>query len=256
VFDSVFNDPHVWDQVCFVITRTPVDTDDEEKNDWIVSSGGKPCYRDCVVTFLHKLWEWRGSDPTFPVFFVNSRRPDKTSEGEFVRFLQFACSRTTIRIDPAKLQPYDPAVFRRLEVCRAFSREDRESKTEKIGTRSKTIHETKTSTVTKYREVDRPWDGLDICTLGFARWFRPRRIKEPYEDVVSTTVPRVVEEDVYAGLVTVTKWRVIEKGVIKFDYSVERIDTHDLDEHMPGRTVEWTVEEQTVDERMTIMTPP
>jgi hypothetical protein len=75
VFNSVFNNPHMWDQVCIIATSTPGKPNQSELDAWNQSSRQGKCFCDCLRDLLHGLWDWTGTDPEFPVFCVNSRKP-------------------------------------------------------------------------------------------------------------------------------------------------------------------------------------
>jgi hypothetical protein len=106
VIDAFFNESKTWGQVCIVVTNVHPGIQQTQRDAFTESSSPKSkCVRDQIKDLLHKLYDWRGPDPEFPVFFVDSYDPHGPTEPEFIRFIQFASTRVAIRTDSMKLKP-------------------------------------------------------------------------------------------------------------------------------------------------------
>jgi hypothetical protein len=238
VFDSIFNEPKSWDQVCFIVTHTPHNATNEEREAWTKTIGNDKCVRDQLIDLLHRLWTWEGEDPEFPVFFVDSRDPHGSSESEFERFIDFACSRGTVRLDASKMKHYDPKVMRQLPVTKTITCEERQSRG--LVSRGKRLvprEFIEECTVEKEEERDRKADFWDVITFGLGWLFRERRTKVQITKKTVKKVIRNVEEDIFKGEVLIITFEQEQQAMITFDYNADTITTDDLETPVRGRTI-------------------
>jgi predicted GTPase len=236
IFNSVFNCPRMWDQVCIVVTHAGTDTTQADNDAWTVRSPTQKCVRDCFIDLLHRLWDWQGEDPEFPVFFVNSRDPFGPTKDEFRRFIDFACSRASIRVDLSMMQPYRHDVMKQVRLTQKRRTEIRSS-SRVLNTRKVTVRTPVTTTCLEPREVDRDVDVWDVLTLGLGWLFRDKRttVMVPREVIVYRDIE--VDESVYKGQVTIQTVEIEEAALITWNYDANEFDTKRLEEPMVGRTV-------------------
>jgi hypothetical protein len=237
VFNSVFNNPHMWDEVCIIVSKTPPNATQAQFDSWTKSSPTKKCRRDCFIELLHQLCDWQGEDPEFPLFFVDSIDPFGPRKSEFERFIDFACSRAGTRIDPTSMIPFRRDVMKEISTTRKFQEEVRRSNTKLIGTRKRRVHRDVPVVMTLTRTIDRPVDALDVVTFGIAWLFRSKRATETYTLTRMVDDEREIDEPIYQGEVIVDTVEIEEKAMITFDYSADRVDVTKLEEDQPGRKV-------------------
>jgi hypothetical protein len=238
VFNSVFNEPRTWDQVCFVVTHTPPKATKGQREAWTVTIGNDKSVRDHLIDLLHRLWKWEGEDPAVPVFFVDSSDPHGPSESEFERFISFACTQGSRRIDVSKMKLYDPRVMQQLPNTRTIKTERRRYLGQVcLGTRKVKCFSTQKQSIPKDIEIDRSADFLDMATLGIAWLFRNKRQKVRINVEETVIVEKEVDEPIYQGKVIVEMIEQEEQRMITFDYTANAITTDDLESAMPGRMV-------------------
>jgi hypothetical protein len=243
VFNSVFNDPHMWDQVCIIVSKTPHNATQNQIDTWTKSSSTNKCKRDCFIDLLHGLWDWTGADPEFPTFFVDSTNPSGWCRSEFQRFINFACSRANIRVDTSSMIPFKHDVMKKVVATRKIKEEVRRSNDKPIGITKKIELRFAPVEIVVPHVIDREVDHWDILSLGITWLFRTNRIIVPQKRTVTAGYMQEIEEIVYLpeNEVLVDMVEIEQQNEIIFDYSADRIDITNLDEDQPGRMIgSWT----------------
>jgi hypothetical protein len=247
VFNYVLNEPKFWDQVCFVVTSTPGKQIPNGSAGWTQTIGGKKCVRDMTIDLMRKLWNWQAPIPKFPIFFVNSEKPNGPSKSEFERFIDFACSQASIRFDMSKMKDYDPDVMAQVPVIREMTREERHAQVACAGSRKVQRSGTRKVTASKRTPRPRPIDAWDVLTLGIAWLARDDKITVWVDEEQDETFSYWVDEPIYKGQMTITTLKVKEQAMIPFSYAADEITTKDLETKIIGRTIgAWKEIERTI----------
>jgi ABC-type dipeptide/oligopeptide/nickel transport system ATPase component len=241
VFDAVFHDPDIWNRVCIIVSFSDFPIEPEDFSAWEINSppANPPSFCDCIIELLHGLWNWQGTNPKFPVFFVNSRKPHGKSKSEIKRFLEFSCSRTNGAIDSSHMINYNPAIMRQISFIfpSIITVETPTMKQERTLTEKSIVCVQRQVTVMKERVVDRKVDALDILTIGIAWLFRTKQIIEKYPETQTELVFETIDRLIYEGEVKIDTIELMQEQVVTFDYEVDKIDTNNRTELIQGRTV-------------------